>query len=83
MPGPSPHALIWSDVQQQYELTTGGHPEYCFRRWEQEQHKQRYPCIAPVDPFPPCLLQLHAPTWHCVSGNVPNPDTTTCPAEMS
>jgi len=25
-------------------------------RWEQEQHKRRYPCTAPVDPIPPFLL---------------------------
>src|SRR5437764_1250496 len=35
MPGPSPHALIWSEAQQQYELTTGGQPEHCFRRGDE------------------------------------------------
>ncbi len=31
MPGPSPHALIWSEVQQHYELTRNGQTERCFR----------------------------------------------------
>src|SRR5437588_4064887 len=31
MPGPSLHALIWSEVQQHYELTTSGQTERCFR----------------------------------------------------
>src|SRR2546421_11631569 len=31
MPGPSVHALTWSEVQQHYELTTRGQPEHCFR----------------------------------------------------
>src|SRR5438874_1958550 len=31
MPGPSTHALIWSEVQQHYELTTSGQLERCFR----------------------------------------------------
>ncbi len=35
MPGPSPHALIWSEEQQQYELTTGGHPECRFQRGDE------------------------------------------------
>ena len=35
MPGPSPHALIWSEVQQYYELTTSGQPERCFRRGDE------------------------------------------------
>src|SRR6266700_442463 len=35
MPGPSPHALIWSEVQQQYELSTHGQPEHWFRRGDE------------------------------------------------
>ena len=35
MPGPSAHALIWSEVQQYYELTTSGQPERCFRRGDE------------------------------------------------
>jgi len=35
MPGPSPHALTWSEAQQQYELTMGGQPEHCFRRGDE------------------------------------------------
>jgi LuxR family maltose regulon positive regulatory protein len=35
MPGPSLHALIWSQAQQQYELTIDGHPEHCFRRGDE------------------------------------------------
>src|SRR6266702_1097976 len=31
MPGPSPHALIWSEMQQHYELTRNGQTERCFR----------------------------------------------------
>src|SRR5438876_9708427 len=31
MPGPSPHALIWSEVQHHYELTRNGQTERCFR----------------------------------------------------
>jgi LuxR family maltose regulon positive regulatory protein len=31
MPSPSPHALIWFEVQQNYELQTHGQPEQCFR----------------------------------------------------
>src|SRR5712691_3584645 len=35
MPSPSPHALIWSEVQQHYELSTHGQPEQCFRRGDE------------------------------------------------
>ena len=35
MPGPSLHALTWSEVQQQYELTAGGQPEHCFWRGDE------------------------------------------------
>ncbi len=35
MPGPSPHALIWSQAQQQYELITDGHPDHCFKRGDE------------------------------------------------
>src|SRR5258708_35340400 len=35
MPDPSAHALIWSEVQQYYELTTSGQPERCFRRGDE------------------------------------------------
>jgi LuxR family transcriptional regulator, maltose regulon positive regulatory protein len=35
MPGPSPHALIWSEVQQHYELQTHGQPAQCFRRGDE------------------------------------------------
>ena len=32
MPGPSPHMLTWSEVRQQYELTTGGQPVHFFQK---------------------------------------------------
>jgi LuxR family maltose regulon positive regulatory protein len=32
MPSPSPHAVIWSEEQQRYELRTLGQPAHCFRR---------------------------------------------------
>jgi LuxR family maltose regulon positive regulatory protein len=35
MPGPSPHTLIWSDMQQHYELSNHGHLEHCFRRGDE------------------------------------------------
>ncbi len=35
MPGPSLHALTWSEEQQQYELTAGGQPEHCFWRGDE------------------------------------------------
>src|SRR5579884_1249626 len=35
MPGPSPYALIWSEVQQHYELQTQGQPVQCFRRGDE------------------------------------------------
>ncbi|QBD77759.1 LuxR family transcriptional regulator [Ktedonosporobacter rubrisoli] len=35
MPGPSLHVLAWSEVRQQYELTTGGLFERCFHRGDE------------------------------------------------
>src|SRR5947199_3200368 len=35
MPGPSPHALIWSEVQQHYQLQTHGQLAQCFRRGDE------------------------------------------------
>ncbi len=35
MPSPSPYALIWSEVQQYYELSTRGQPAQCFRRGDE------------------------------------------------
>src|SRR5947209_16852626 len=35
MPGPSSHTLIWSELQQHYELQTHGKPEQCFH-WGDE-----------------------------------------------
>ena len=35
MPKPSLHALIWSEVQQHYELHIHGHPEQCFSRGDE------------------------------------------------
>src|SRR6266487_3192665 len=35
MPSPSSHALIWSEVQQRYELQTHGQSVQCFRRGDE------------------------------------------------
>src|SRR6266581_4721447 len=35
MPSPSQHVLIWSEVQQHYELQTHGQPVQCFRRGDE------------------------------------------------
>src|SRR5947209_2949411 len=35
MPGPSSHTLIWSELQQHYQLQTHGQPAQCFRRGDE------------------------------------------------